>query len=199
MISGKTVRQRLLLLIAIVWTAAAQAQHPTASQALGLSAFGGVTGVFTGLEGGKNLSFTAGVDLAFPPLYRMFRPTFEVRGKFPMDGGTIVSQKDIMGGARVDVLLGRRYHPYGDFLFGRGQMDYQNGGFVFNNFQYELTTTYVWSAGGGVDYDLNDNFSVKADGQYQHWGSAPTTSGSLYSTSVTLGVVYRFNFNHHHR
>lgn len=175
---------------------AALGQQPTATQPAQLSAFAGMTGDYTGLDGGKNLGFTAGVDLALPPVRRWIRPTVEVRGTYPVNGGHIDSQREILFGPRVDVWLGHRLHPYGDFLFGRGQMNY-NKGFFFENQDYLLTTTWVESYGGGVDYDLTSSLAVKVDAQYQHWGAAPVPGGSIYAKAGTLGIVYVFNFNRH--
>ena len=176
--------------------AAAQAL-PTAGRTLQLSAFGGVSGVFTDLSGGKNFSVTAGADLALPN-YRAVRPVLEFRGTYPTDHGLVDSQKSILGGLRVDFLLGRRIHPYGDFLFGRGQIDY-DGGYLFNNQIYLLTTTNVFSTGGGFDYDLTDHWGVKVDGQIQSWGGAPTPSGNLYPVVATAAVVYRFGFDRRYK
>jgi hypothetical protein len=185
-----------LLFASLSWSYVAWAQNPTAIQRMQLSAFGGVSGVFTGLAGGKNFSFTAGTDLALPPIHRVVRPTVEIRGTYPLDHGLVSSQKSILGGLRTDFLLGHRIHPYGDFLFGRGESNYGTG-YFFGNFEYVLTTNYVYSPGGGFDYDLGDHFGVKVDGQYQRWSSAPTPSGTIWSTMVTGALVYRFNFNHH--
>jgi len=191
----KVVFTLALLLAAMCWVSAAGAQQasPTATQRLQLSAFGGTSGVFTGLSGGKNFSITAGADLALPP-YRRLRPTLEIRGIYPTDRGLIDSQKSILAGLRVDYVLGHRLHPYGDFLFGRGQMDYRNG-YIFNSYVYNLTTTYLYSPGAGFDYDFSDHLAVKVDAQYQRWASAPTPSGTIYSTVATAGLVYRFDFN----
>ena len=188
-----------LLLAAICWgdQAIAQIALPTASRTLELSAFGGMSGVFTGLAGGKNLSITAGGDLGFLP-YRGMRPSLEVRGTYPLNRGRIDSQKSILGGLKVDFLLNHRVHPYGDILFGRGEMKYGSG-YLFNNSIYLLTTTNVISPGAGFDYDLSDNLAIKVDGQFQHWGYAPTSSGSLYSKVGTVAVVYKFNFAPRHR
>jgi len=182
------------LLATISWAgaAAAQAYHPTAARDLQLSAWGAVSGVFTGLDGGKNFAVTAGGDLGLPPWHGI-RPTVEVRGTYPTDRGLVDAQKSILGGLRADFLLGHRIHPYGDFLFGRGQMDYEYG-YIFANEVYALTTTYIDSIGGGFDYDISDNLSIKVDGQVQRWGSAPTPSGTVYSTQGTAGIVYRFGF-----
>jgi hypothetical protein len=176
--------------------ASAQVALPTASRTLQLSAFGGVSGVFTGLSGGKNLSITAGADLGFLPFHGV-RPSAEIRGTYPMDRGHIDSQKSALGGLKLDFLLNRRLHPYGDILFGRGEMEYRSG-YVFNNSVYLLTTTNVISPGAGFDYDVSDNLSVKVDGQFQHWGYAPTTSGAIYSKVGTAAIVYRFNFAPRH-
>ena len=170
----------------------AHAQNPTALQTLQLSTFAGVSPVFTGLGGGRNLSFTAGVDLAVHP-YRGLRPTLEVRGTYPMDSGNVDSQKDILGGLRVDYPIGHRFHPYGDFLFGRGEMKY-GAGYFFNNFEYVLTTTYVDSPGAGVDFDLTPHFGVKLDAQFQRWSAVPTPSGTIWNKAATAALIYRFQF-----
>ena len=160
-----------------------------------LSAFAGASGVDTGLNGGKNFSLTLGVDLALPP-YRRLRPTLEVRGTYPTDHGLVDSEKSILGGLRVDFITNRRLHPYGDFLFGRGENNYGEFGYLYNNFEYDLTTTDVYSPGGGFDYDLGERFALKLDAQYQKWSAVPTPSGTIYATVGTAGLVYRFNFNH---
>jgi len=183
----------LLATLSWPWVANAQAAHPTAARDLQLSVFGGLTGVFTGLAGGKNFSVTAGGDLALPA-WRSIRPALEIRGTYPVDRGLVDSQKSVEGGLRVDFLLNHRTHPYADFLFGRGQMNYYQDQYFFNNEVYGLTTTYIDSAGLGFDYDLSDHLSLKVDAQAVRWGSAPTTSGTIYSTAGTLGVVYRFGF-----
>jgi hypothetical protein len=180
--------------------AAAQSAKPTANQDIQLSAFVAASGDYTGLAGGRNLSITAGADLALAPWHRT-RPTLELRGTYPMDGGAIVAQKDVLAGLRLDFLLRRRVHPYGDFLFGRGQMNYEqtcqtiNGpvsGYSFEGSCYQVSATYVYSPGAGFDYDLTNHLAIKVDGQYQQWGAPPTASGKIHSTIATIGLVYRF-------
>ena len=179
-------------------TQAAIAQAvPTASQALQLSAFGGLTGVFTDIEGGHNLSISAGVDLAFLSL-RGFHLAAEGRGTYPMDTGTISSQKDALGGMRVDRQYGH-VRPYVDFLAGRGEIDYLNGGITIGPLTYLSTSSTVLSGGGGVDLDLSPHWSFKADYQYQHWDTPVTSSGTIHPSVVTFGAVYRFDFNHSYK
>jgi hypothetical protein len=182
--------------------AAAQSARPTADQDIQLSVFGAASGDYTGLSGGRNLSVTAGIDLAFAPWHGT-RPTLEIRGIYPIDKGKIVAQKDVLGGLRLDFLLGRRIHPYGDFLFGRGQMNYAPPGYTYplnpapgiQQFTYQVSVSYVYSPGAGFDYDLSTHLAIKVDGQYQQWGTGgivPTASGKLYSTLGSIGLVYRF-------
>jgi len=183
----------------MLFPAAAQSQRalPTATQPLQLSVFGGVGGVFTGLSGGKNLDILAGADLGLPSVHG-FRPVIEVRGAYPMDGGDVDSQKSILGGIKTEFLLNRRLRPYADFLFGRGEMKY-NRGYQFGNQIYLLSTTNVYSFGGGVDYDLTDHLGLRLDGQFQKWGYAPTASGNIYAKSANASIVYRFNFGRRFR
>jgi hypothetical protein len=182
----------LLAMISGARTVQAQGSMPTATRQLQLSAFGAVSGVYTGLAGGKNFSITAGGDLGLPP-WRGIRPAIEVRGSFPTDHGLVDSQKSILGGLKVDFLLSHRLRPYGDVLFGRGQINYGLG-YIFGNNIYSLTTTYVDAAGGGFDYMLSDHIAIKVDGQFERWGSAPTPSGTIYSKLGSAGIVYYFTF-----
>lgn len=194
----KLVSMLALLLTALspALVAHAQSANATAVQSLQLSAFGGASGVYTGLESSKNLSLTAGIDLGLAPHLGM-RPVIEVRGLYPVNKGKIVSQKNILGGLKVDFLLNHRLHPYGDFLFGRGQMNYGTSGFFFQNYIFNVTTTYVYSPGVGVNYRFSDHLALKLDAQFQHWSSTPTASGDLYSKVGTVALVYFFDFNHH--
>jgi hypothetical protein len=197
---SKVVLTLALLLATLSWAYAAVAQeaHPTATRQLQLSAFGAVSGVFTGLEGGKNFAVTAGGDLGLPA-WLGIRPTIEIRGRYPTDHGLVDSQKDILGGLRVDFLLNHRLRPYGDFLFGRGQMNYGLTGYDFNGYNYALTTTYIDAGGVGFNYDLTERFAIKIDAQVERWGAAPTSTGRIYTAVGTAGLVYYFNFDRRHK
>ncbi len=171
---------------------------PTATQQLQLSAFVGGTGTFTDLAGGKNLAITAGADITVLA-FRRFRPSAEIRGSYPLDEGTISSQKNFLLGPKVEYPLGR-LHPYADFLVGRGGIDYLRGGYIFGNVRYLNSNTLVLSPGVGLDYNLTHHFAAKIDFQYQHWDTPAVASGSINPKAITLGAVYVFDFNsrHHH-
>ena len=184
----------LLLLFLAVLTAANAQNAPTASQYLRLSAFGGATGTYTGLEQGKNLGITAGADLNFGYYFGLY-PSVEIRGTYPVHSGALDGQRNILGGLKVEKRFGR-FHPYGDILVGRGQIDYPNG-FVYGTppVTYLQSITNVISPGVGVDMDLNHYFALKADFQVQRYD---TPFGfHIHPRALTAGVVYRFDFNHH--
>jgi hypothetical protein len=176
--------------------ASAQAS-PAGTQKLQLSAFAGLTGTFTDLAGGKNLGITAGADLTFLA-FRLVRPSFEARGSYPIDEGHVSSQKNFLVGPKVEYPIGH-LHPYADFLFGRGEIDYHSPGYVFGNTRYLATNTFVYSPGVGLDYNLTHNLALKADAQFQHWNTPAVPSGAIHPIAVTIGVLYNFDFNPHHR
>src|SRR5271156_829630 len=128
---------------------------PAGTQKPQLSAFAAGTGTFTDFEGGKNLAITAGADLTFLN-FRTFRPSFEARGTYPIDGGHISSQKNFLLGPKVEYPIGH-FHPYVDFLIGRGEIDFHSPGFIVGNFLFISTNTVVYSPGLGLDYNLTHN------------------------------------------
>jgi hypothetical protein len=191
-----------LALLAIASSAVAQSA-PTASRGYELSAFAGATGTYTGLQGSRNAAITAGVDLGFHPFFGLL-PAIEIRGSYPVDSGAIVGQEDVMGGLRVQKRY-NRIRPYVDILFGRGQLNYQNGGYVVvaQDFRYLQSTSNVISPGLGFEVDATEHFALLLDGQYQHWdlpfgtGANPAIPGSVYAKAGTIGVVYRFGWLQH--
>lgn len=168
---------------------------PTATRSFRFAAFGAATGTWTNLSGGRNLGITAGVDLDLPTFGR-FRPAAEIRGTYPVDGGQVDAQRNILGGLRVGTLFGQRLFPYADAFFGRGRIDYHAPGYqqpgtpVF----YTISSSNVISGGGGIEYRLTQTFSAKADLQINHQQTPVTASGSLNSTAVNLGLTWRPHF-----
>jgi len=195
----------LLCFGAVLVPAAGAQANDTAYQTLALSAFGGFTGTYTGLytpDGntqGKNLGITAGGDLRVSH-FRGFYPSVEVRGSFPVHKGTIDSEKNVLVGLRVE----RPYfhgllHPYAGFLVGRGEIDYQGGGYYVQSSSvvYYYTVSNVSSPMLGMDVDLTHHFALKVDAQFVQYKTPVTDSGKIAAVPVTAGVVYKFDFNHH--
>lgn len=186
-------RALTLLCFALAASSLLRAQAiPAASRPFALSAFGGATGTFTGLSGGKNIGITAGGDITFKPYHRYYF-SGEIRGTYPVDDGNVDSQQNFLFGVKVERYF-NNFHPYVDFLYGRDKIDYEHGGYPnpAGTLLYLDSVSNIFSAGGGLDYTLTDHFALKIDGQFQRLGTPVTSSGSIYSAPITIGVVYRF-------
>jgi len=186
----------LVLLAALATSAKAQV-GPTATQPLALSVFGGFTGTYTGLEGGRNLGITAGADLEFRShQFFSFQPAVELRGTYAVYQGQIDGQKNILGGLRET----RPYGPlriYGDILVGAGRLTYVRGiADPTNTFLYLSSSSFVISPGLGAELRITDRFALKGDVQLQHYSTPVISSGRIYARPFTLGIVYRFDRNH---
>lgn len=176
---------------------------PTATRDLELSTFVGVTGTYTSLSGGRNLGVTAGIDLGFHPFLHLL-PSVELRGTYPLRSGAVVGEESFEGGFRVQKRI-RKIRPYADILFGRGQLNYENGGYIVpsQNFQYLQSSSNVISPGVGVEVDLNEHFALLLDGQYEHWNlpftpnSNSTATDSIFAKAGTIGIVYRLGWLQH--
>lgn len=184
---------------AALGTASAHAQATyTATQALHISAFGGVSGVYTGINTAKNLSITAGGNFAFGRIFGL-EPSLTVRGTYPVDRGVDVSEKTVLGGLQVEKKIGR-YHPYIDALFGRGEMNFVvPHPDLTGTYFYEVTSSNVISPGVGVDIDVSHHFAVKLDGQFERFDTPVVASGETWAKVGTAGVTYRFDFNNRRR
>ena len=175
--------------------------RPTATRSVQPSVFVLGTGVLSGLEGygrtsftgGKNIAFTAGIDVGVYSIGGRYLLGIEGRGTYPVAGGQIVEERSVLGGVRITREPGEtgRLRPYLNVLFGRGQMDYQNGGYLVPGLLYSRTASNVLDGGGGVELDVTDHFSGKVDVQEQHWNTPVVSSGAVYSTQVSIGLVYR--------
>jgi hypothetical protein len=186
----------------VVWAALAlgglRAQGQAAATAVAtvrLSGWAGMTGNYTGVELAKNADVTAGVDLSFRPLFAGFAPSLEARGMYPVAKGSVVSEENLVGGLKLSRSKDR-FHGYGDFLYGRGRLDYAQGGYpdATHSFLVLSNTSSVYSLGGGVDVDLATHLGVKADVQLQRYQTPVTATGSLYSKVFTVAFIYRVGF-----
>jgi hypothetical protein len=133
---------------------------PVATQQMQLSAFSGVTPISTGLGQGKNLTITAGADIAFVGLRRI-RSVIEIRGNYPIAAGNVDKQKSFVAGPVIEYTVGR-FCPYADFLIGKGAINYLDGGYVFGREKYISSSTVVYSPGVGLDYSITHHFALKS-------------------------------------
>jgi len=204
MLQGASVRvlkqvgwAAMLLASGGIFSSARGQAAPTATQTLQLSAFAGATGVYTGLDAaygedfqGRNASFTAGIAAEFRPRFS-FYPAVEVRGTYPIRSGGVTGEKNVLGG----LVLAKHYgpfHPYANIFIGRGALSfvtpYPNPA---GSIDYVQTASTVLSPGVGANLFVWGNFAAKADFQLERYKTPVTTSGSIYSKALTLGVLYR--------
>jgi hypothetical protein len=192
-------------MLALLAPARARAQAmDTASQQLALSAFGAATGTFTDIYDSatndiqaKNLGITAGVDLRVGH-FGHYDPSIEVRGTYPFHKGTIASEKNVLGGIKIErPYFHEMIHPYGGILYGRGEINYQGTGYYVpsTSLVYYYTVTNVLSPFAGVDFEVSHHFAIKADAQFVHYNTPVVRSGSIDAVPVSFGVVYKFDFN----
>ena len=206
------VCQRLLLLLgaALVCRTSLDAQtYPAAQRRFDLSAFALFSGTYTGLgssplasgggfagPGGRNLTFSLGADLGFYS-YRGFQLGAEVRGAYPLDSGQVDGQKSILAGVRVTrepsgTGLFARVRPYGTVLAGRGQIEYQSGGYLTPGILFFNNNSAVYAGGFGAEADVSRSFSIRGDAQFQRWNTPVTQSGILHTSQGGIGIVYRY-------
>jgi hypothetical protein len=163
---------------------------PTESQVSRAQVFVLGSAVWTGYEGGKNLSLTGGADIIFRPLSRV-QPGLEARAIIPVDSRNIDGEKCILGGARVEYAHGR-IHPYADFLLGYGRLTFVHP-ITYATGPYTGNNADVYGGGGGLDYTMMRNITLRVDAQKQYWKILKDPGGFYPPTSISIGVVYLFN------
>lgn len=103
------------------------------------------------------------------------------------------SQEKSLVGVKLAHPFGR-LHPYGDLLFGRGQIDYGREYTTPNRNAFCLQSfTNVFSPGVGVDFDVSPRISLKLDAQFQRY-STPVTPSAISTPShlfLALSITSR--------
>lgn len=172
-------------------TAAAQAQVAPSATNRGLSiTAGGLGSVFQPDYGGSGIAATspnrlygmgAFVDMRFTRWVQI-----EGEGRWlrfnEYDG---ISEDNYLVGPRLPIqkLRFRRFTPYGKVLVGWGHMTFENG--------LGTGRFTALAPGGGLDYQLNDKFSLRLpDFEYQFWPNW-YKSQVLKPYGVSIGISYK--------
>lgn len=169
---------------------------PTATQRLQLSTFLVATETSAGFQGAKNFDITSGTDLTVLTL-RYFNTGVELRGSYPIQSGSVISQKSFLVGPKIDYPNGR-FRPYVDLLVGRGRISYLDGGYISGTVKYIRSDSAVLSPGIGCDLYFTHRVAMKVDIQYQSWESPASSSGRITPGVVSVGGTYNFDFNSRH-
>lgn len=169
----------------------------TASRSLDLAAFGGYAGGKT--DYGDEKPQGAGFGLDITKFFHLpVVPSLEARAN--VFDSSVINELSYMGGIRVEVPLKNRIHPYVAALAGVGTL----------HFKFAPAPGYtgdrgvVISYGGGIDFDVVHNISIKIDGQYQNWNLGPNGQKVPVTADFTLtpivgiiGVEYHIPFRPH--
>lgn len=84
--------------------------------------------------------------------------------------------------------------PFANFLVGRNQFTYLNGGLEKpeTNVIYTKSSGNLFSPGFGLLLSVGSRLSLRVDTQFQYSKTPVTTSGHLISTPMTVGLAYHF-------
>jgi opacity protein-like surface antigen len=168
---------------------------PTANRRAEISVFGGYMLSDLDFDGKSKDGFAFGADFTVFPHF-FVDPSVEVR----YDHASIaqISEHAYLIGPRVQKDY-RRVHPYANFLVGIGGIDYHPAPFFDPRDTSDSGRNY--SIGGGVDFDVARNISVKVDYQQQFWNLGkdpnvtPTGDYTLSPTTLLFGVTYHIPFS----
>jgi hypothetical protein len=170
---------------------------PTATQRLQLSTFLIATEASSGFQGAKNFDITSGGDLTWLT-FRHFNMGVELRGSFPLHSGSVIGQKNILAGPKLEYPKSM-FRPYVDLLVGRGRISYLDGGYIAGPVKYIRSDSAVFSTGIGCDLYFTHRLAMRVDIQYQSWDSPAASSGRITSGLVSVGETYNFDFNPRHQ
>ena len=126
--------------------------------------------------------------------WRWFSPAIEFRVKIA-DGAT-VNERTYGGGIRVEKQFGQRFRPFADFLVSGGTINYHFGTPPIkpDGKPYLSDSSVVYTYGGGLDYDVTENFSARGEFQGENWSLGGYTPITLTPSMWSIGVVYRIPF-----
>ena len=81
--------------------------------------------------------------------------------------------------------------PYIDFLVSSGTIQFDQPFIDARGKLYTSDNSIVYSAGGGVDYDITRHFAARFDYQFEHWNLG--TTQTLTPEALSIGVVYHLS------
>jgi hypothetical protein len=130
-----------------------------------------------------NIGFSAGVDYT-RFFHSIIQPSLELR--MTDAGGLNVAERSFTGGFKLETtILG--IHPYGTLLAGTGVIT-----FMHPQPGYGSDTSFVYSLGGGAEFNVMRGWKLRADFAQQHWDLDPQL---LTPMNFSLGVAYNIPFH----
>jgi len=130
----------------------------------------------------RNIGFTAGIDYT-RFLRSVVQPSLELR--VSSANGINVGEHSFTGGLKIATTI-RGIHPYGTLLAGTGGITFMNPIDTYGS-----DTSFVYSMGGGVEYNVRPQWKLRADYTRQHWDLDPQTlTPSMYSVGVAYSIPF---------
>lgn len=196
MSNARRISKAVILTAAFLPLGSLAQSSPTATQRLQFSTFFAATHTSTGFQDNNNLDVTSGADLTLLAFHRV-NPTIEVRGSYPFQSGSVIGQKNVLVGPKIESPK-KNIQPYINFLVGRGRISYLDGGYIYGNFKYVRSDSLILSPGAGLNLYSNHRTAVTLDFQYQYWNTPAVLSNRIHPKSISLGFTYNFDLNHRH-
>jgi hypothetical protein len=182
-------------LLSLLATGASAQAKKTADRRSEFDAFGGFSYINSDyLAPYGNFGGTIGGDYTprFIPRYQsLIVPSFQIRGT--LANGPSVNEKTIEGGIRIGSTY-RNFHPYVDLLAGQGIINFNYPQLKADGTLYKRDSTFIYVYGGGVTFDVKNNFSIMADFQQQYWDLGEHPPVRFYPYAATIGIRYRIPF-----
>lgn len=183
LLSHWTTKSALFLGISLVASGIASGQAVvTADRGAAIIPF--ATSTFVRPDWGQpnNIGFTAGVD------YTRFtgtliQPSLELR--MTHASGKQVGENSYLTGFKVETTIGR-IHPYATLLAGMGYISFKTEA------GYPSDSSFIYSMGGGAEFNVTPSWKVRADFTEQHWNLDPQI---LNPMAFGVGVSYSIPFH----
>lgn len=158
---------------------------PTRSRVAGAIAF--VTYTWLNPDyGSSGDAVTVGGD--YTKFYKFLSPSLEAR--FKTGSGLAVSEETFGGGLRVEHQI-KYFHPYIDFLVSNGWIHFAEKDYIGSN-SNSSNSSIVYSFGGGMDYDVSDQWAARLDFQSESWNLQSVPNVTLAPRAYSFGILYRF-------
>ena len=130
----------------------------------------------------NNIGITAGVD--YTRFTRtLIQPSLELR--MTHANGKQVSENSYLTGFKLETSI-HRIHPYATLLAGMGYIGFKNQP------NYTSDSSFIYSLGGGAEFNVLPSWKVRADFTEQHWNLDPQI---LTPMSFGVGLSYSIPFH----
>lgn len=171
---------------------------PIREKKAGISTFATFTRLTPDFGPYNNFGVMFGTDYA--RYMRWITPSVEFRMK--ISHGTAVDQTTFGGGLRLERDF-QRYHPFGNFLISSGRINYHLATppnvpappmvapFPIHTY---TDNSLVYTYGGGLEYDIRQNFSARGEFQHENWTLGKYGPITLTPAMWGFGVAYRIPF-----